>query len=292
MKGRILKGVGGLYEVQDAEGCVHQCFARGRFRKQKIKPLVGDYVEFSPQKGEEEGYLLEILPRSCALRRPLAANVDLLLIVMAHVPEPDWLLCDRLLSDARAMGVKAALVYNKSDLDPEAAQKCLAVYRHLPFTLAVSAKKGMGIDELRRLVQGHTFVLAGQSGAGKSSLLNALIPDAGLETGDLSVKIARGKNTTRHSELLALDQETFAVDTPGFSLLDAEVMDPVDFLKTYPDFAPYEDQCRFAGCLHDKEAGCALREAVEAGEIPRERYERYRTLLGEVRELWRRRYDG
>jgi len=292
MKGRILKGVGGVYTVADEAGQEHICFARGRFRKEKIKPLVGDYVEFSPQKGEEDGYLLQILPRSCALRRPLAANVDLLLVVMAHVPEPDWLLCERLLSDAVALGVKAALVYNKADLDPEAASKALEVYRHLPFTCAVSAKTGLGIDALSEYVKGHTFVFAGQSGAGKSSLLNALLPGAERETGDLSVKISRGKNTTRHSELLPLGEDTFAVDTPGFSLLDAEAMEPSQFLATYPDFAPYAQDCYFSGCLHDREKGCALREAVEEGKIPRERYERYRTLLTEIRELWRRRYDG
>jgi len=292
MRGLILKGVGGVYSVRDDEGTVHTCFARGRFRRQKIKPLVGDFVEFQPQRGEEDGYLLEILSRRNALRRPLAANIDLLLIVMAPVPEPDWLLCDKLLSDAVSLGVEAALVLNKRELSPDGGEKDLAVYRHLPFTCAVSAKEKAGLEPLRDFLSGKTFVLAGQSGVGKSSLLNALLPEAARETGGLSEKIARGKNTTRHTELLDLGDGTYAVDTPGFSLLDAEPMEPTAFLATYPDFAPYADACRFAGCLHDKESGCALRKAVEAGEIPRERYERYRILLAEIRELWRRRYDG
>ena len=292
MRGRILKGVGGVYYVRDEQDTVHVCFARGRFRKQKIKPLVGDYVEFQPQKGEEDGYLLEILPRKNALRRPLAANIDLLLIVMAAVPEPDWLLCDRLLSDAAGLGVEAAVVFNKRELAPDGGSEALAVYRHLPFTCSVSAERKEGLEELKAFLAGKTFVLAGQSGVGKSSLLNALLPEASRETGSLSEKISRGKNTTRHSELLDLGNGCFAVDTPGFSLLESETMEPTAFLATYPDFAPYADRCRFAGCLHDREAGCALREAVEAGEIPKERYERYRVLLSEVRELWRNRYNG
>jgi len=293
MTGRILKGVGGVYTVMDGAGGLHTCFARGRFRLEKTKPLVGDRVEFQPQKGEEDGYLLKILPRRNELRRPVAANVDLLALVAAPEPSPDWLLCDRLLADAARLGVEACLLFNKCDLaSPKEAESALAGYGHLPMASSVSAATGQGLDKFLLFSRGKTLVLAGQSGVGKTSLLNRLLPEGERETGELSARISRGKNTTRHAELLRIGENTFAIDTPGFSLLEMEPMEPRELAGCYPDFAPYREECRFSGCLHDREGSCAVREAAEAGRVDAGRYERYKVLLAEVKELWRNRYGS
>ena len=286
MQGRIIRGVGGFYYVRDAQGAEYTLRARGRFRKEHKTPLVGDEVVFMPGQGEEHGWLDEILPRRSECLRPPAANVSLLLVVCAPEPLPDLMLVDRLIIRAKRGNMKAALVINKCDLDPTLAETLSRQYAGAGAPiLPVSAREARGLDALREIMRGELCCVCGQSAVGKSTLLNALC-GLNLKTGELSEKIRRGKNTTRHAELI--ERGGVAVlDTPGFSLLELDGgMEPETLRAWYPEFAPYERRCRFDPCLHDREPDCAVRAAVEAGEISAERWERYRLLLAGVRESW------
>jgi ribosome biogenesis GTPase len=306
MRGRILKGVGGFYEVL-CDGRTYFCRARGRFRKEKVTPMIGDWVRFTPNDGEELGSVDAIEPRTNALKRPPMANVDaLLLVTAASAPPPDLLLMDKLLLQARLIDVSVEIVINKCDLAGDAeidalvgqyADAVSAVHR-------VSAATGTGLDGLQAAIAGRCCCLAGQSGVGKSSLLNALFPSLSLETGSVSQRLERGRHTTRHVELLMLDgawsdaahparpSDPGAIaDTPGFSLLEMEPLEPRLLPALYPEFAPYENKCRFAGCLHQSEPGCAVKDAVADGSIPRGRWERYTEILTELKERWKNRYD-
>lgn len=290
MQGRIIRGIGGFYYVRDAQGAEYTLRARGRFRRERKTPLVGDEVVFTPGQGEEHGWLDEILPRRSECLRPPAANVSLLLVVCAPEPLPDLLLIDRLIIRAKRGNMKAALVINKCDLDPTLAETLSRQYAGAGAPiLPVSAREARGLDALREIMRGELCCVCGQSAVGKSTLLNAL---CGLElkTGELSEKIRRGKNTTRHAELI--ERGGVAVlDTPGFSLLELDGdMEPETLREWYPEFAQYEGSCRFEPCLHDREPGCAVHAAAEAGEISAERWERYKTLLAGVREAWKNRY--
>ena len=290
MQGRIIRGIGGFYYVRDAQGAEYTLRARGRFRKEHKTPLVGDEVVFTPGQGEEHGWLDEILPRRSECLRPPAANVSLLLVVCAPVPLPDLMLVDRLIIRAKRGNMKAALVINKCDLDPTLAETLSRQYAGagVPI-LPVSARQARGLDALREIMRGELCCVCGQSAVGKSTLLNAL---CGLElkTGELSEKIRRGKNTTRHAELI--ERGGVAVlDTPGFSLLETDVFDPVELKESYPEFAEYEGQCFFQPCYHATEPRCAVREAVTEGKIDAQRHERYAALLNEMKQRWRERYD-
>lgn len=254
---------------------------------------MGDAVRFTPGQGEEEGWLVEILPRKTECIRPPVANVTLLLVSICPSPEPDLLLVDRLLARAKKQGMKTALIVGKCDLD---GGKLLAQmqeeYRGADCpVLGVSARNKEGLDSVRALMRGaDCCCLAGQSGVGKSTLLNALL-DLQLETGEISEKIQRGKNTTRYAQLLIHDGIR-VLDTAGFSLLETEKgMEPEKLQELYPEFQPYIGQCRFQPCLHDREPGCAVTQAVQAGEIDGNRVERYRELLADVRLAWKNRYQ-
>lgn len=288
MTGRIVRGVGGLYYVYDGER-LHECKARGLFRKQKIKPMVGDMVEFSPEEGSF-GYLQEILPRTSCLTRPPVSNIDLIIAVIApSSPAPDLRMLDQLLVDAHWQGIQAAVCVNKSDLGDARALE--DEYRLTGYdTFCVSAQSGEGIPQLRERLQGHVSSLAGQSGVGKSSLVNVLLPGTDMEVGEVS-RIERGRHTTRHSELILLPEGGFLADTPGFSLLEGGLRDPAQLQEHFIEFAPYGDQCRFIGCQHLKEPGCAVQEAAENGEISSGRLGRYGELYQEYKERWSRRYD-
>lgn len=289
-EGRILKGIGGSYTVY-ADNEYHTCRARGRFREQGITPMVGDRVEYSPPESEGEGYILTILPRNNELNRPPVSNIDrLVAVVSAGRPKPDLMLVDRLLVDARIIGVVPMLAVNKIDLAPDGGNEITDQYRHLPI-LAVSARTGQGLDDLAAGLMGHTACFAGQSGVGKTSIINGLRPGQEGEVGALSDHSRRGKHTTRHSELMELPGGGWVVDTPGFSLLETEPMDPGTLGDFYPEFAPYEGQCRFADCRHDRETGCAVLEAVDRGDIHPQRHLRYTELLRELTEKWRNRYE-
>ncbi len=291
MTGRIIRGVGGLYTVRDADGREYVLRARGRFRREGLTPLVGDRVSFTPGDGDQHGWLDEIAPRASCLVRPPAANVSLLIIVVAPVPVPDLLLVDRLLVQSARDGFGAALVVNKCDLSPELGAQMEAQYRRTGVpVLPVSAKTGEGLPALKEKMRGELCCMAGQSATGKSTLLNALCGLA-LRTGEVSERIHRGRHTTRHAELLEKDGLS-VLDTPGFSLLSLEEGMPPEELPEYiPEFADYGASCRFQPCLHDREPDCAVRQAIACGEIDAERHARYLALLQEVREAWKGRYS-
>lgn len=290
-EGVIVKGVGGLYYARGEDGGTHVLRARGIFRRRHITPMVGDRVRFTPGQGEEHGWVEEILPRESQLVRPPVANVRYLVIVLAPAPAPDYLLIDTLIAMALRQGIRPALVVNKCDLDGGTYEAVRSDYAGLgaPF-LAVSALSGQGMDGLRSLLASGVCCLAGQSGVGKSTLLCAAT-GLRLQTGEISQKIHRGRHTTRHAELL-FSGEYRVLDTPGFSLLELwEGLEPIRLKEYYPEFAPYEGQCRFSPCYHLSEPGCAVLKAARAGEISQARLERYHLLLKKAQEAWRNRYD-
>ena len=292
MQGVILQGIGGFYTARDASGTAYTLRAQGKLRRERMKPKVGDRVELIPGEGEEHGWICRILPRQNELVRPPVANIDVIVIVVAAAtPDPDLMMVDRLMLNARRAGIAVQLVINKSDLNPDGAADIARQYRGAEVApLKVCAATGEGLDELRRRLQGRVHALAGQSGAGKSTMINALY-GLRLETGDLSRKIDRGKNTTRHSQLIPVAGGGMVLDTPGFSLLESDVFDPVELKESWPEFAPFEGQCYFQPCYHATEPRCAVLDAVAAGEIDDRRHARYAALLEEMKMRWRNRYD-
>lgn len=294
MEGVIVQGRGGLYTVRDAQGQEYVLRAKKKFRRQGLSPLVGDRVMFTPGDiSDEHGWVDEILPRISQCLRPPVANVTLLCIVAAPTPAPDWMLVDKLLIFARKQKLRPLLILNKADMDEGEAVSQLARDMYAGADLevfCVSAKEKLGLEMLLERLAGETCCFSGQSGVGKSTLLNALF-GLNLETGDISQKILRGKNTTRHSELFTRGNIQ-VIDTPGFSLLEMdEVFDPVLLREYYPEFEAYEGQCRFSPCYHGSEPGCAVLQAAKEGIIHPRRLERYHTLLADCRQAWRDRYD-
>lgn len=255
-----------------------------------MTPMVGDRVRFTPGEGEDNGWLEEILPRKTMLKRPSVANVDMLMLVVASVPQPDMLLIDKLILRAQQGNMIPAICVNKTDLGAELAQRIQEEYIGTQLRVySASALTGEGIDALRDAMRGKVTCLAGQSAVGKSSLLNALF-GLELETGGLSRKTDRGRHTTRRCEMMTIDG-MMVLDTPGFSLLEFdEPIDPQDFAQLYPEYNALSGACRFQPCLHDREPGCAVHAAVDRGEMSAVRWERYRQLLGEVKDIWKGRY--
>ena len=291
MEGSILRGIGSFYTVLcDEDGREYTLRAQKKLRHQKLTPMVGDRVRFTPGQGEEDGWLEEILPRRSMLVRPSVANVDMLMLVVASVPAPDLLLCDKLILRATQGSMTPAICVNKIDLGDGLAQQIEAEYAGTQLRVfSVSAHTGEGVGALREAMRGRVTCLAGQSAVGKSSLLNALF-GLSLETGGLSRKTERGRHTTRRAEMMALDV-MFVLDTPGFSLLELEdAIEPEAFAQLYPEYNALAGACRFQPCLHDREPGCAVHAAVDRGELSAARWARYRELLGEVREKWKGRY--
>ncbi len=290
-QGTLIRGFGGFYTVVDGEGNEFTLRCKKKFRRMKMSPLVGDEVTFTPGTGEEHGWLEDILPRTSECLRPPVANVALLLIVVAPVPEPDLMLVDRMMVRARAQNMDMLLVINKCDLDESLADELRAQYAGAGVPVCpVSAKSGKGLAELKTLMGSRLCCLTGQSGVGKSTLLNALF-GLELETGEISRKIQRGKNTTRHAELLMQDGMR-VLDTAGFSLLELDGgMEPITLKEYYPEFAEHEGSCRFEPCFHDREPGCSVTAACSEGSIHPQRVTRYRALLAEVKQAWRERYD-
>lgn len=292
MQGRIIKGVGGLYLVALNEAEVNKyytCTARGLFRYQKIKPAIGDRVEIEEDKADgkpDRGSIVKILPRTNLLLRPTVANVDQAMLVMAcSRPEPNYNLVDRFLISLKKREVPILLCFNKCELiDEGAMEHCRRIYENSGVKiLFMSALTGVGIDEAAKLLNGKTTALAGPSGVGKSSFVNAVFPEAKSQTGGLSEKISRGKHTTRHSELMQIAKDTYLCDTPGFSSLFLEESDPDTLRDYYPEFEPYESGCKFTGCVHVKERDCKVKEAALRGDIARERYENYVLIYEELK---------
>ncbi len=290
-RGTLIRGLGGFYTAMDPDGNEFTLRCKKKFRHEHITPMVGDEVLFSPGEGEEHGWLEEILPRKSECLRPPVANAERLIIVTAPFPEPDLLLVDKMLVRAMRQKMDAVLAVNKCEMDPSLAERLKREYAEADVEVCeVSALKGIGLETLKDRMRGRVCCMTGQSGVGKSTLLNALM-GLDLETGEISRKIQRGKNTTRHAELLVKDGMK-VLDTAGFSLLEMERdMDPVTLKDWYPEFYPYEGLCKFDVCCHDREPGCAVTVACREGKLDPERISRYRSLLEEVRQTWRERYD-
>ena len=288
MQGKIIRGIAGFYYVHVVESGVYECKAKGIFRKDGLKPLVGDDVEIEIlDEKDMEGNIMQILPRRNDLIRPAVANIDLALVVFAAAkPKPHFQLLDRFLVMMESKEIPAILCFNKSDIVDDAEIASLKeIYENCGYPLLfTSAKEETNIDELKELLRGKTTAIAGPSGVGKSSLINQLQSGVKMETGSISRKIERGKHTTRHSELIVLEEGSYIMDTPGFSSLYVGDMEKEELKYCFPEFSAYEGKCRFNGCSHTHEPGCAVREAVEEGKIHRMRYEDYTFLYRELQE--------
>lgn len=288
--GRIVRSLSGFYDVQTQEGVV-TCRGRGSLRRGGESPLTGDMVEITTEGGK--GMVEGILPRKNAFVRPAVANVDALVVFAANVnPVTEPFLIDRVAAIAGDQGVEVYILINKCDLDPAADLE--RIYTHAGFpVIRASAQTGEGVEQLRDLLAGKLTAFTGNTGVGKSSMLNALCPGLALATGQVSQKLGRGRHTTRHVELFALDENTYVADTPGFSSFDTEQMELIlkeNLQYAFRDFAPYLGTCQFHDCTHRAEPGCGVRRAVEAGEIEASRYKSYLQLYDQYSriKIWER----
>ena len=285
-KGRIQKALSGFYYV-DMGGEVLQCRARGKFRKDGVSPLVGDLVEVR-ELGGGEGFVEAIAPRRNAFARPAVANIDQLVIIASQaIPQTDPFLIDRVAAIAALKDCGVVVCLNTAALDP--AEELYEIYHAAGFTtLRISAETGEGLEELRQVIAGKLSAFTGNSGVGKSSILNALDPAFSIAVGEISTALGRGRHTTRHVELHRLSGGAEVVDSPGFSSFDTAELDlelKARLPETFQEFGPYLDRCRFVGCSHTKEKGCAVLEAVAAGAIPKSRHESYLRLYEELKPL-------
>lgn len=288
MQGKIIKGIAGFYYVYGEDEVLYECKAKGIFRKDNQKPLVGDNVEITVlDEQEREGNLTRILPRKNSLIRPAVANVDQAFVIFAmENPKPNFMLLDRFLIMMEQADIPAVICFNKKDLATEKeTQELYQTYRSCGYqVLLTSALEEEGIDEIHRILKGKTTVVAGPSGVGKSSLTNLLQAEVQMETGEISRKLKRGKHTTRHSQVIPVGENTFLMDTPGFSSLYLTDIEEQELKDYFPEFREYEDQCRFQGCRHIHEPGCAVKEALNNHKISSLRYEDYLGLHEEIKE--------
>lgn len=283
--GRIMKALSGFYYVQTDDRLI-ECKARGRFRKEGVSPLVGDIVEITMERGK--GMIEQIMPRKNCFVRPAVSNLDMLVLLVSEaIPVTEPFLIDRITAIAGDQNVPVVICVNKCDLEPGITLR--DIYTKAGYDVVVtSAATGDGIETLRSLIQGKTVAFSGNSGVGKSSVLNRLDERLQIQTGDVSEKLGRGRHTTRHIELFALDEHTFVADTPGFSSFDTEQMEIIlkeNLQYAFPDFAPYLGQCQFHDCAHIKEPGCRVTEALKAGEIQQTRYDSYVRLYEKAKEI-------
>lgn len=283
MEGKIIKGIGGFYYIKTEEGII-ECRARGKFRHKDMKPMVGDNVTIKVEKGK--GVIEEIHKRTSELIRPTVSNVTLAFVVFAiKSPDLNFDLLNRFLILCESNNIEAIVCLNKVDLvSEEEREEVKKKITDIGYeVLFINAKEGLGIEALRERMNGNITVLCGPSGAGKSTLINKLVDREHMETGIVSDKIGRGKHTTRHSELIEIDNG-YIVDTPGFSTLDVTFIEKEKLKYYFPDFDEYNDTCKFRGCVHYKEPGCSLKQAVEEGKINKHRYEFYIRTLEEIIE--------
>lgn len=285
-KGKIIKGIAGFYYVHVEDCGVYECKAKGSFRNKKIKPLVGDNVTIEIiDEQEHKGNIIEILERKNELIRPACANIDQALIIFAVTsPEPNYNLLDRFLVMMSYQNVDTIICFNKSDLvSSEECDRLRQIYEKCGCSVMFSSTyDNSGIDELKKLLDNKTTILAGPSGVGKSSITNLLMPDANMETGGIS-KIGRGRHTTRHSEIFSLYDATYICDTPGFTSLMLPELEKEDLRFYFPEIKEHEGNCRFDGCVHINEPDCAVKKAVNEGTISRLRYESYTMLYEELK---------
>ena len=292
MQGKIIKGIAGFYYVHVVESGLYECKAKGIFRKEKMKPLVGDVVEIDIlDEDEKKGNMTEIIERKNELIRPAVANIDQALVVFAVTkPKPHFNLLDRFLIMMESKGIPVLLCFNKKDIatEPE-IQELKEIYEKCGYQMIfTSALEEENTEDLKNLLRGKTTAIAGPSGVGKSSLINIFQPDAKMETGCISEKIERGKHTTRHSELIWIEENTYIMDTPGFSSLYTNEFEKEELKYYFTEFSEYEGQCRFLGCDHVHEPGCAVKQALDEGKIHQVRYTNYLEMYHELKE--KRRY--
>ena len=285
-EGLVRKGIGGFYTVETPQGDF-TCTARGKFRKERISPYAGDRVRITAEE-DGTGALEEILPRKNFLARPPIANIDQLFIVSSlRDPYPEPLIIDKTIAVAEMMDISPVLVLTKTDLDDPSELKAIYDLARVP-CLVVSSKTGDGVDSVRQLLRGKISAFTGNSGVGKSTLLNAVFPHFDLKTGEVSQKLGRGRHTTREVELYKLQDGGYVADTPGFSTFDIEryrLTDKEKLAFGFREFAPYLGECQFSSCSHTCEKGCAILQAVEEGKIPRSRFESYCAMYEEIKDV-------
>ncbi|WP_058485319.1 ribosome small subunit-dependent GTPase A [Defluviitalea phaphyphila] len=292
VKGIITKGIAGFYYVK-VEDKVFECKARGKFRNSNITPVVGDIVKIIPEESNLTGSIVEILPRKNILTRPSVANVDQAIIVFAAKnPDPNLQLLDRFLVLVEEQNLEICICINKIDIDKEKTyQEIKNTYEKIGYkVILTSAILNIGIDKLKNELFNKVTTFAGPSGVGKSSLLNAIDSSLSLKTGEISKKVKRGKHTTRHVELLNLKEESFVLDTPGFSMLSLEHINPKELKNLFKEFLPYNDLCRFSQCSHIHEPDCIIKQKVEEGVIDAGRYKRYQMFYKELETSKQRRW--
>lgn len=289
MKGKIIKGIAGFYYVHTPEeNVIYECKAKGIFRNQKIKPLVGDDVEIDTEdQPEGKGTIAKILPRNNELIRPAVANVNQAMVIFAAAePNPNLNLLDRFLIMMRNQKLNTIVCFNKMDIVGNNEISLLKkVYEKCGYeVIFTSMLQKDGIVAVSEMLKGKTTVLAGPSGVGKSTFINVIQPEANMETGEISEKIKRGKHTTRHSELIYIEKDTYVMDTPGFSSLYIDEIEKDELKDYFVEFQDYEDQCRFNGCSHRNEPGCAVKDALQDHKISKIRYDNYILLYNELKE--------
>ena len=292
MQGKIIKGIAGFYYIYAENDEIYECKAKGIFRKDKQKPLVGDNVEIEVlDEQEKEGSVTAILPRKNSLIRPAVANVDQAFVIFAmENPKPNFMLLDRFLIMMEKENVPAVICFNKKDLAKQEELELLyETYKSCGYDVIFSSTfNGEGLDEIREILKGKTTVVAGPSGVGKSSITNALQENVQMETGEISKKLKRGKHTTRHSQVIPVGHDTYLMDTPGFTSLLLPELEKEELREYYQEFRPYALQCRFLGCAHINEPDCGVKEALAQGKMSSSRYENYKLFYEELKN--RKRY--
>ena len=291
LEGRIYKLLAGTYYVDTPMGAM-AAKAKGSFRSESVLPRVGDCVRLESSGGAYR--ICEILPRRNCLLRPMVSNVDRLVIVLAvQKPLPDLMLAEKMIIASRKADIEPVIAINKSEIDMQRAKELASEFAQADIqTFVLSCREGVGLEEFKAYMRQGVSCFSGQSAVGKSSLTQQLIPGAHLVTGDLSKKTDRGKHTTRHCELYRIDGGGYVVDTPGFSLLEEEVIDPAALQELFdPQYGLLASKCRFRGCSHTAEPDCAVKKAAEIGAVSKERYERYCRLYAGIKDNWRKRYD-